>query len=87
MRIYVIFSIKAQFTLALNHCSSTFSLALNTIPNTLPGFDPILVMSASMTVQEKFEVLIKNYEAIITNNEELKNQNAYLRRQFADSIM
>jgi len=36
-------------------------------------------MSASMTLEEKFEVLMKNFKAINTNSEELKNQNAYLR--------
>lgn len=73
---------ELSFTLALNPCSVTFSLP----PNTLPGFDPISVMSASTTLEEKFEALMMNYESMTTNNEELKNQNAYLRRQHAESI-
>ena len=50
-------------------------------------------MSACMTLEEKFEALMrtyedvtKNYDAAMTNNEELKNQNAYLRRQLGHSL-
>jgi len=43
-------------------------------------------MRSSITLEEKFEVLMKNFEAINTNNEELKNKNAYLRHQLAESM-
>ena len=32
-----------------------------------------------MSLEEKFEALIKNVEATVVINEEIKNQNAYLR--------
>jgi len=43
-------------------------------------------MSASMTLEEKFQTLIKNYNGIRTSNEELNNQNEYLRRQLCESM-
>jgi len=39
-----------------------------------------------MTLEEKFEALMKNYEAMRLQNEEFKNQNEYLKRQLGESI-
>jgi len=39
-----------------------------------------------MTLEEKFEALMKNYEAMRLQNEEIKNQNEYLRRQLGESM-
>ena len=39
-----------------------------------------------MTLEKKFKVVMKNFEATTTNNEELKNQNAYLSRLLAESM-
>jgi len=39
-----------------------------------------------MTAEEKFEALMKNYDAMKTSSEELKNQNGYLRYQLGDSL-
>ena len=50
-----------------------------------PNFEPISVMNASMNLEEKFEALMKNCEAIKAKNEELMNQNAHLKRQLGDS--
>ena len=52
----------------------------------MPNFDPVSVMSASVIYEEKFESLMKNYEAVTTNNEEYKNQNAYLSQQLTESM-
>ena len=43
-------------------------------------------MSAGITLEEKFEALMKNCEAITTTNEELKNYNEYLRYQLGESL-
>ena len=39
-----------------------------------------------MTLEEKFESLVKKVEATTTNIEELKNKIAYLRCQLAESM-
>ena len=39
-----------------------------------------------MTLEERFEAVMKNYEHIQARNEELANQNEYLRRQLGDSL-
>ena len=72
----------SSFTLAFNLCTNTFSLP----PNTLLRLDPVSFMNVSMTLEVKFEVLMKNYEAMTTYNEEGKNQNAYLRCQLGYSM-
>ena len=43
-------------------------------------------MTASMTMEEKFEALMKNYEALRLQNEEIKGQNEYLKRQLGESL-
>ena len=48
------------------------------------GFEPTLVMSASVTLEEKFEAFMKNCEAMKVANEELKNQDEYLRCQLGE---
>jgi len=37
-----------------------------------------------MTLEQKFEALIKNCECLQAQNEEMANQNAYLRRQLGE---
>jgi len=63
-------------------------LAKNPCPNTTyhkkPSLQPREVMSANMTLEEKFRALMKNYEQMRAHNEEIRNQNAYLRRQLGD---
>lgn len=39
-----------------------------------------------MTLEEKFEALMKNCKAITATNEELKNQNKYIRHQLGESL-
>jgi len=39
-----------------------------------------------MTIKEKFEALIKNFETMTSTNEELKSQNEYLRKQLGDHM-
>jgi len=39
-----------------------------------------VIMSSSMTLEEKFEALMKNCEHLQVQNEEMAYQNAYLRR-------
>ena len=39
-----------------------------------------------MTLEQKFEALIKNCECLQAQNEEMANQNAYLRRQLGESM-
>ena len=39
-----------------------------------------------MTVEERFEAHMKNYEETRLHNEEMKNQNAYLRRQLGEAM-
>jgi len=39
-----------------------------------------------MTLEERFEALIKNCEHLQAHNEEMANQNEYLRRQLSDSL-
>jgi len=43
-----------------------------------------LTMSSSMSLEEKFEALMKSYQAVSSSNEELKNQNEYLRKQLGN---
>jgi len=37
-----------------------------------------------MTLEERFEALMKNCESLQAHNEEMTNQNAYLRRQLGE---
>jgi len=39
-----------------------------------------------MTLEERFEAIIKNCEHLQALNEEMANQNEYLRRQLGDSL-
>ena len=39
-----------------------------------------------MTLEEKFKVIVKKFNATTTNNGELKNQNPYLEHQLAGSM-
>jgi len=39
-----------------------------------------------MTLEERFEALMKNCEHLQAQNEEMANQNAYLRRQLGESM-
>ena len=39
-----------------------------------------------MTLEEKFEALMRNFEAMRLQNEEIKGQNEYLRRQVGESM-
>jgi len=39
-----------------------------------------------MTLEEKFEALMKNYEHLQAQNEEMTNQNANLRRQIREGM-
>ena len=71
MRLCVTFGIRAEFFLGLELLLSHVFSAPNTFINALPNFDIVPVMSASMTLEEKFKALMKNYEAMTTNNEEL----------------
>jgi len=43
-------------------------------------------MSASITLEEKFKALIKNYEYLQAQNKEMASQNVYLRRQLGESL-
>ena len=43
-------------------------------------------MSSSMSLEEKFEVLMRSYQPISSSDQELKNQNEYLRRQRGEAI-
>jgi len=43
-------------------------------------------MSTSMTLDEKFEALMKNYEALRLQDKEIKNHNEYLRCQLGESM-
>jgi len=43
-------------------------------------------MSTSMTLDEKFEALMKNYEALRLQNKEIKNHNEYLRCELGASM-
>ena len=42
--------------------------------------------AASMTLEEKFEALMKNYEALRQQHEEIKGQNEYFKRQLGESL-
>jgi len=37
-----------------------------------------------MILEERFEVLMKNYEEMSIHNKEMKNQNSYLRHKLGD---
>ena len=39
-----------------------------------------------MSLEEKFETLLKNYEAMRLQNEEIKGQNEYLKKQLGESL-
>ena len=39
-----------------------------------------------MTLEERFEAIMRNYEHLQARNEEMANQNEYLRRQLGDSL-
>ena len=39
-----------------------------------------------MTLEEKFEALMRNYEAIRLQNDEIKGHNEYLKRQLGESM-
>ena len=39
-----------------------------------------------MTLEEKFEALMRNFEAVRLQNEEIKGQNEYLKRQLGESM-
>jgi len=39
-----------------------------------------------MTLEEKFEALMKNYESLRIQNEEIKGQNEYLKQQLGESM-
>ena len=39
-----------------------------------------------MTSKEKFEALMRNYEAMRLQNEEIKGHNEYLKRQLGESM-
>ena len=43
-------------------------------------------MAASMTMDEKFEALMKNHEALTLQNDEIWSQNEYLKRQLSESM-
>jgi len=43
-------------------------------------------MSSSITLEEKFEALMKICEPLQAQNKEVANQNAYLRRQLGESM-
>jgi len=43
-------------------------------------------MSASITLEERFEALMKNCEHLKAKNEEVMDQNAYLRWQLGESL-
>jgi len=52
----------------------------------LPGSFSKHKMSASMTLEEKFEALMKSYQSVSSSNQELKNQNEYLGRQLRELL-
>ena len=41
-------------------------------------------MSANLTIEEKFEALMKIYQAVSSSNQELEKQNKYLKAQIKD---
>jgi len=43
-------------------------------------------MSASITLEEKFDALIKSYQSVSSSNQELKNQNEYLIHQLREAL-
>jgi len=43
-------------------------------------------MSANMSIQEKFEVLMQNFQYISFSNQELEHQNEYLRWPLVDIL-
>jgi len=43
-------------------------------------------MSLSMTLEEKFEALMKSYPTVTAIKEEMRDQNAYLRKQLEQSM-
>ena len=43
-------------------------------------------MSGTMTLEEKFETLMKNYQTVTSTNEELKSQNEYLRKPLGGNM-
>ena len=47
---------------------------------------PCIPMSSSMTLEQRFEAIMKNCEHLQARNEEMANQNEYLRRQLGDSL-
>jgi len=51
MRKYIIFGIRAKFHLNLEPLCIRVLLFPKHIPNAIPGFDPVLVMGSSMTLE------------------------------------
>ena len=43
-------------------------------------------MSSSMSVEEKFEALMKSYQTISASNQELLQQNEYLKKELRKSM-
>jgi len=43
-------------------------------------------MSASLTLEEKFEALMSSYQSISSLNQEVKNQNEYLKCQLGEAM-
>jgi len=39
-----------------------------------------------MSLEQKFEALMKTYQSISSSNQELKNQNEYLRRKLGEAL-
>jgi len=72
---------------------SKFSLYTPHVPSSL--YTPIIpsavlsskhkTISSSMSLEEKFDALMKSYETIASSNQELENQNAYLRHQIEET--
>ena len=45
-----------------------------------------MASTSEMTFEEKFEALMKNYQALSSSKEKLKKQNEYLQKQLGDDM-
>jgi len=72
MKLYVIFAIRAKVSLRPSTTSQTHPLSRHKNSYKEPSLQAIEVISANMTLEEKFEALMKNYEQMRVQHEEMR---------------